>query len=172
MFRISGKRPQLWRPDTGRIECAAVFSEKDGVTTIPISFEPSGSVFVVFRKSTEPFDPIVAMTRDGKPSLAAADLGIERVIDVHLAGPAALVAVRHAQDPDGVSGRGGQCHRAACAVALVVGVREDRQEAAWAKPAARSGLDGFSHGTALRLPLSGRPAGRRSGPGFGLLRPR
>ena len=79
-FRISGKRPELWRPDTGRIERAAIFSEKDGVTTIPMSFEPSGSVFVVFRKSVDSFDPIVALARDGKPIVAAGDLGPKIVV--------------------------------------------------------------------------------------------
>jgi hypothetical protein len=49
-FRISGKTPELWCPETGAIETAPIFEEKDGLTTLPIRFEPSGSVFVVFRK--------------------------------------------------------------------------------------------------------------------------
>jgi hypothetical protein len=50
-FRISGKTPEFWHPDTGEIETAPVYEEKDGLTTVPIRFGPSGSVFVVFRKS-------------------------------------------------------------------------------------------------------------------------
>jgi hypothetical protein len=38
----------LWWPDTGRVERPAVYDVADGVTRIPIHFEPSGSVFVVF----------------------------------------------------------------------------------------------------------------------------
>ncbi|MDR0814175.1 MAG: hypothetical protein LBN37_00320, partial [Bacteroidales bacterium] len=49
-FRISGKTPEFWRPETGEIEIAPVYEEKDGLTTIPIQFAPSGSVFVVFRQ--------------------------------------------------------------------------------------------------------------------------
>ncbi|GHV07761.1 hypothetical protein FACS1894160_0900 [Bacteroidia bacterium] len=49
-FRVSGKTPEFWHPDTGEIETVPVYEEKDGLTTIPIRFGPSGSVFVVFRK--------------------------------------------------------------------------------------------------------------------------
>jgi hypothetical protein len=80
-FRVTGKRPELWRPDSGRIERAAVFSDKDGCTTIPLTLEPSGSVFVVFRKSDEPLDPAVAVTREGKVVLSAADTAPRIVIE-------------------------------------------------------------------------------------------
>jgi len=50
-FRVSGKAPELWHADTGEMERAPVWSEKGGRTTVPIRFEPSGSVFVVFRKA-------------------------------------------------------------------------------------------------------------------------
>jgi hypothetical protein len=49
-FRVSGKTPELWHPETGETETAPVYEEKDGLTTIPIRFSPAGSVFVVFRK--------------------------------------------------------------------------------------------------------------------------
>jgi hypothetical protein len=49
-FRISGKTPEFWHPETGEIEVAPVYEEKDGLTTVPIHFTPSGSVFVVFRQ--------------------------------------------------------------------------------------------------------------------------
>jgi hypothetical protein len=48
-FRISGKTPEFWNPETGSITPAALYSESDGLTRVPISFDPSGSVFVVFR---------------------------------------------------------------------------------------------------------------------------
>jgi hypothetical protein len=50
---VSGKVPELWHPDTGAIERAPVYSEKDGVTTVPLRFDPSGSVFVVFRRPSD-----------------------------------------------------------------------------------------------------------------------
>ena len=50
-FRISGKVPELWWPDTGRIERATSYEmTKDG-TKVPLRFDPSGSVFVVFRET-------------------------------------------------------------------------------------------------------------------------
>jgi len=48
-FRITGKRPELWYPDSGRIEPCAVYEQRDGRTWIPLCFDPYGSVFVVFR---------------------------------------------------------------------------------------------------------------------------
>jgi hypothetical protein len=72
-FRMSGKRPELWWPDSGRMERAAVFAETDGGTNVPLSLGPSGSVFVVFRKGDEPFDPVVTVTRDGKSILSAVE---------------------------------------------------------------------------------------------------
>ena len=48
-FRVSGKMPELWHPDTGVIEPAPVWSAQDGRTTVRLDFEPAGSVFVIFR---------------------------------------------------------------------------------------------------------------------------
>jgi hypothetical protein len=54
-FRITGRRPQLWNPKTGKIEEACVWKEEAGGTTLlPISFEPEGSVFVVFGNDAQP----------------------------------------------------------------------------------------------------------------------
>ena len=41
-FRVQGKRPELWWPDSGRIERAAVYDEADGCVRMPIRFDPSG----------------------------------------------------------------------------------------------------------------------------------
>jgi hypothetical protein len=58
-FRVSGKTPELWHADTGQIEAAPVWSSADQITTVSAHFDPSGSVFVVFRKSPGP-DHLVA----------------------------------------------------------------------------------------------------------------
>ncbi len=47
-FRVAGKIPQLWHADTGQIEDAPVYREENGLTTVPIYFDPAGSIFVVF----------------------------------------------------------------------------------------------------------------------------
>lgn len=63
-FRISGKVPELWHPDTGVMEPAPAYQVKGGRTTIAIDFDPSGSVFVVFREA-DPIagDHVVAASR-------------------------------------------------------------------------------------------------------------
>jgi hypothetical protein len=63
-FRVSGKLPELWDPETGRMGPAAVWREEAGRTVVPLSFEPAGSVFVVFR-SQPPGDHLVAVERKG-----------------------------------------------------------------------------------------------------------
>ena len=51
-FRITGKVPELWRAETGKREPTS-FKSADGRTTVPIRLEPWGTVFVIFRKSTQ-----------------------------------------------------------------------------------------------------------------------
>lgn len=70
-FRVSGKAPELWWPESGRRERAPVWQERGGVTTVALSLEPSGSVFVVFRAGRGQEDSIVTLARDGKPLLSA-----------------------------------------------------------------------------------------------------
>jgi hypothetical protein len=66
-FRVQGKRPEFWRPETGRIERAAIYEEADGAVRVPISFDPVESVFVIFREKSEPAaERIVSVARDGK----------------------------------------------------------------------------------------------------------
>jgi hypothetical protein len=50
-FRVNGKAPELWHPETGKAEPAS-YHVTDGRTTVPLHLEPWGTVFVVFRKST------------------------------------------------------------------------------------------------------------------------
>ena len=70
-FRVSGLRPEFWRPEAGEIEPVAVYEQADGITRIPMAFEPSGSVFVVFRKAAGKFDPVAGVALEGKPLFPA-----------------------------------------------------------------------------------------------------
>lgn len=70
-FRVQGRVPELWWPDTGRMQVAPVFSEQGGVTTVALDLAASGSVFVVFRKAGAPKAVITQVTR-GKESLFSA----------------------------------------------------------------------------------------------------
>jgi hypothetical protein len=49
-FRVSGFRPELWDALTGAVREAKSFTQNDGLTTIPLTFEPYGSVFVMFNE--------------------------------------------------------------------------------------------------------------------------
>ncbi|RPJ35301.1 MAG: hypothetical protein EHM17_03140 [Verrucomicrobiaceae bacterium] len=49
-FRASGKAPEILDPVTGTITRPALFRAVDGVTKLPMTFGPSGSAFVIFRK--------------------------------------------------------------------------------------------------------------------------
>ena len=64
-FRVNGKRPELWWPDSGKIEYIATYDEDATGVRVPLEFEPSGSVFVVFRgnSSTSP-ERIVSIRRN------------------------------------------------------------------------------------------------------------
>jgi len=68
IFRYSGKLPELWHPDTGKMEPVATWQKTaDGRTMVPLRLDQAGSVFVVFRKPSEGADPIVKILRDGEP---------------------------------------------------------------------------------------------------------
>ncbi|MDR1153454.1 MAG: glycoside hydrolase [Bacteroidales bacterium] len=49
-FRISGFRPELWDALSGEIRIAGAFTQKEGTTTVPLTLEPYGAVFVVFNE--------------------------------------------------------------------------------------------------------------------------
>ena len=72
-FRVTGRKPQLWDPDSGEVRDVAVYYEARGRTVIPLRLDPAGSVFVVFRDPVKK-DPIIDIQRDGRtvwPDLTA-----------------------------------------------------------------------------------------------------
>ena len=48
VFRVSGLQPELWDALTGEIREANAFTQHDGLTTVPLTLEPYGSIMVVF----------------------------------------------------------------------------------------------------------------------------
>ena len=67
-FRVSGKVPELWDAETGRICRAPVWREQDGRITVPLTLEQVGSVFVVFREPAGNTDHIVSAKSVDQPA--------------------------------------------------------------------------------------------------------
>src|SRR5208337_3079334 len=63
-FRVDGRAPEFWHPETGLIEPAPVWRQEDGRTVVPLSFDPAGSLFVVFRAQASG-DHLVEIRREG-----------------------------------------------------------------------------------------------------------
>ena len=53
-FRVEGKRPELWHPETGQLSDMPAYEIKDGVTRLSMHLKPAEAVFVVFRKPVTP----------------------------------------------------------------------------------------------------------------------
>lgn len=64
-FRVKGRAPELWMPDTGQIHKCALYDSVEGGTRLPLRLEPMGSVFVVFREPLNGAN-IVSLSRNGK----------------------------------------------------------------------------------------------------------
>jgi len=71
-FRAKDKAPELWRPDTGERRLAEIWHQQGGLTHVVVSFEPSGSVFVVFGEHTGRADPVVTIRRNNETVVEAA----------------------------------------------------------------------------------------------------
>ncbi|HEY3411554.1 MAG TPA: glycosyl hydrolase [Armatimonadota bacterium] len=69
-FRVSGKTPELWWPEAGRIERAPIYRLDKGATTVLLPLGPSESVFVVFRSAAAKSDPVMAVKRGGTTVLS------------------------------------------------------------------------------------------------------
>lgn len=52
-FRVAGKEPELWHPDTGKTELSPAYFADKAHTTVQLKLDPAESVFVVFRKPSQ-----------------------------------------------------------------------------------------------------------------------
>lgn len=53
-FRIAGQQPELWDALSGKIRRAEAFSQCNSLTSVPLTLEPYGSIFVVFNEAITP----------------------------------------------------------------------------------------------------------------------
>jgi hypothetical protein len=79
-FRVTGKTPELWWPDTGRMERAPVFRAANGTTRVYLSLGPSGSVFVLFRAKSNKIAPVVAVRRNGAALISLTDVAEPKIV--------------------------------------------------------------------------------------------
>lgn len=69
-FRAGDKAPELWWPESGLIERPSVYDLDRGRVRLPLTFDPHGSVFVVFRDRAAPAaERIVSVRQDGREVL-------------------------------------------------------------------------------------------------------
>jgi hypothetical protein len=57
-FRIKGKQPEIWHPETGKCEDVKTFVFTENGTEIPLTLEPNESYFIVFEKKTNKDQPV------------------------------------------------------------------------------------------------------------------
>lgn len=96
-FRVAGLNPELWDPMDGSRRKLPRFSGKDGVTRIPLSFEPNESFFIVF--SPEGSDEAPASGNIAETSVLAAIEGPWSVrFDPKWGGPSEEVTFKTLED--------------------------------------------------------------------------
>ncbi len=69
-FRVSDGAPEIWRPETGQREGAAIFAVEGGRTILPLRLDAGESVFVVFKRGGDA-TPAKTLTRDGRSVMTA-----------------------------------------------------------------------------------------------------
>lgn len=65
IFRISGKQPQVWIPDTGEMKSHVLYDTAPEGTLVGLELAPYGSAFVIFDEGG-PQAHLVAVARDGQ----------------------------------------------------------------------------------------------------------
>ena len=64
-FRVQGKQPEVWDPETGETADVPVFTLENSRVRLPLCLEGEGSVFVIFRRRA-PRTAVRAVLKDGR----------------------------------------------------------------------------------------------------------
>jgi hypothetical protein len=77
-FRVNGRQPELWWPETGVREAAPVWSADQQTTSVALQLPAAGSVFVLFRAAAAP-NAVVTVASAGRVLLNAAPTAAPKV---------------------------------------------------------------------------------------------
>ncbi|BCM89816.1 hypothetical protein IAD21_01664 [Abditibacteriota bacterium] len=66
-FRVTGRQPELWNPETGTVTRTALFVQQKTHTDVRLHLGAKESVFVVFPKAAKPLDPITTVAKNNLP---------------------------------------------------------------------------------------------------------
>jgi hypothetical protein len=66
-FRVKGKQPELWDPETGLIRAATMWRSQGQTTRVRVPLSGSGSQFVVFRKPLSGSGALTSISSGGRP---------------------------------------------------------------------------------------------------------
>jgi hypothetical protein len=99
-FRVSGKKPQLWDPVTGKIRQLPQYAFSDSLTSLPLTLEPLESVFVVFGEESLSNTPAASTVENFPAKLALATITTpwEVQFDPNMRGPEAAVTFDKLED--------------------------------------------------------------------------
>jgi hypothetical protein len=75
-FRIEHKIPELWDADNGTSTPVTIYHSDSGRTAIPLHLQPSGSVFVVFKKAAAGTNGLNTLKRNGKTIISTSVLPV------------------------------------------------------------------------------------------------
>jgi hypothetical protein len=149
-FRVQGKSPELWRPESGKSEPAS-YKVAAGRTSVPLRLEPFEAVFVVFRK------PATAGSRTLPRRVETAVATIDGSWDL------SFQAGRGAPAKIAVDKLGSWSESADEGVKYFSGTgtytRTVQAPADWFKPGARLWLDLGSVKNLAEVTVNGKPAG-------------
>jgi hypothetical protein len=70
-FRLAGMLPELWDAETGAMELAPLWREKDGRTEVDLSLGAAKSLFVVFRSTATTADKLASIEAAGNWTLSS-----------------------------------------------------------------------------------------------------
>lgn len=69
VFKVAGKKPELWDAVTGNIRLLPAYTIAGNATTIPLTLEANGSAFIVFRKKETTPNKITGATNYPLPTV-------------------------------------------------------------------------------------------------------